>query len=637
MANKIFVEPKQSPDGTVVGFWALIAIDNGDGTYSLFIKDQATSGAPAIAAAISSSGASPVVAGAAGGITGAGTAGRIPRFTAASVIADSLFSQSMVVIIFLVGTLNVLNVFGLEVVQVSGLVDMIGGTMRLGANGRMPGVPVPYDPTTPMPGEFYVQHFAGLSDFYVWQLGGLLQDGSGSRLVQASLVMDNTNGASNPTQGYLRLSASAAGKAAAYQKCGLDFNHIGIIQVLTAGVFQFTDVSESGAARLVLGPATAGFPCLAKDPAGVGFIVRLGDDTADAPVRASSLVASALNPLLGVQFGVGAQTGIAASQAAVGAGGDVIRAMLNGVARFLVTQANLQGKFANGTLPSFALSTDDNTNGLFIRSASQGVIGISDILGAELVRLVFGLSPVNTNPAFSFSGLTIRATNGDNSADIAFAALSLAASGLTANSFLYSGVGGLLTSTAAPTNGQLLIGSTGAAPAKANLTSVDGSVVITNGAGSIDLSAPGGAVASIGARVNKSAAQAVADSTVVAVAFDQEQFDDGGCHDNAVNNSRLTVPAGKGGVYTISAAVRWAANALGRRILSIRLNGATTVGSVEQPVSDGANEARQTCSAIFRFVAGDFIEVTVFQNTGGNLNITNTSDGSWFAMERIAA
>ena len=69
-----------------------------------------------------------------------------------------------------------------------------------------------------------------------------------------------------------------------------------------------------------------------------------------------------------------------------------------------------------------------------------------------------------------------------------FASLTL--SGLTANSFIYSGTAGLLTSTAAPTNGQLLIGSTGAAPSRSTLTAGTG-VSITNGAGSITIANTG--------------------------------------------------------------------------------------------------------------------------------------------------
>jgi hypothetical protein len=68
----------------------------------------------------------------------------------------------------------------------------------------------------------------------------------------------------------------------------------------------------------------------------------------------------------------------------------------------------------------------------------------------------------------------------------------LTVSGLTANSFLYSGAAGLLSTTAAPTNGQLLIGSTGAAPVAATLTQGPG-ITITNAAGSITIANSGAA------------------------------------------------------------------------------------------------------------------------------------------------
>lgn len=67
---------------------------------------------------------------------------------------------------------------------------------------------------------------------------------------------------------------------------------------------------------------------------------------------------------------------------------------------------------------------------------------------------------------------------------------SLTVIGLTPNSFIYSGVGGALTSTTAPTNGQLLIGSTGAAPALATLTGTANQITVTGGAGSVTLAAP---------------------------------------------------------------------------------------------------------------------------------------------------
>lgn len=70
--------------------------------------------------------------------------------------------------------------------------------------------------------------------------------------------------------------------------------------------------------------------------------------------------------------------------------------------------------------------------------------------------------------------------------EIAQVATSVVITGLTPNSFLYSGTAGALTTTAAPTNGQLLIGSTGVAPVLGSLTG-SASVTVTNGAGTITL------------------------------------------------------------------------------------------------------------------------------------------------------
>lgn len=58
---------------------------------------------------------------------------------------------------------------------------------------------------------------------------------------------------------------------------------------------------------------------------------------------------------------------------------------------------------------------------------------------------------------------------------------------LTAKSMTYVDASNVLTSTAAPTNGQLLIGSTGAIPVLATLTAGSG-VLITNAAGAITIS-----------------------------------------------------------------------------------------------------------------------------------------------------
>jgi hypothetical protein len=93
-------------------------------------------------------------------------------------------------------------------------------------------------------------------------------------------------------------------------------------------------------------------------------------------------------------------------------------------------------------------------------------------------------SIASTSTITAATGLTVTAGGALVSAG------GVTVSSLTANSFLYSGTAGLLTTTSAPTNGQLLIGSTGAAPVAAALAVSGTSIYVTNAAGSITLAGP---------------------------------------------------------------------------------------------------------------------------------------------------
>lgn len=73
---------------------------------------------------------------------------------------------------------------------------------------------------------------------------------------------------------------------------------------------------------------------------------------------------------------------------------------------------------------------------------------------------------------------------------------------LTANGFLYPSTAGLLATTAAATNGQLLVGSTGGAPVAATLTAGSG-ISVTNGAGTITIAATGTGVTSLAGTANQ--------------------------------------------------------------------------------------------------------------------------------------
>lgn len=71
------------------------------------------------------------------------------------------------------------------------------------------------------------------------------------------------------------------------------------------------------------------------------------------------------------------------------------------------------------------------------------------------------------------------------------------------------------------------------------------------------------------------------------------------------------------GTYETNAFLDWGANAVGVRTVWIRLNGTTHIaGSSETPLATGTP---QSCSSLIDLAAGDYLEVTGFQNSGGNI------------------
>lgn len=150
----------------------------------------------------------------------------------------------------------------------------------------------------------------------------------------------------------------------------------------------------------------------------------------------------------------------------------------------------------------------------------------------------------------------------------------------------------------------------------------------------VDLVPAGGAFR--GALVSKNNAQSVPDNTNAAVSWETEEYDTDSIHDNATNNSRLTVPTGVTRVI-LRANIKWAANATGRRNTVILKNGLSFAGApaVEQQAPTGpASVGQNLVSAPVLVTATDFFEVSVVQTSGGNLNI-NLGTESWFSMEVI--
>ena len=128
----------------------------------------------------------------------------------------------------------------------------------------------------------------------------------------------------------------------------------------------------------------------------------------------------------------------------------------------------------------------------------------------------------------------------------------------------------------------------------------------------------------VGVKAIKSATQSISNNTETAITFaGTDTFDTNGFHDPASNNTRFTIPAGKGGYYLVSGNVGFASNATGNRESYFNLNGAFGF----QAVSSAAAPSTATVNS-FSFIANlsvaDYIELYVNQTSGGALN-ANTS------------
>lgn len=171
-------------------------------------------------------------------------------------------------------------------------------------------------------------------------------------------------------------------------------------------------------------------------------------------------------------------------------------------------------------------------------------------------------------------------------------------------------------STTAPSNGQVLkwVSSTSKwTPSADN----DTDTTYTAGRG-LDLSGTSFRLGVDGARVQRAAAQSIANNTFTAVTFATEEYDSGSYHDTSTNTSRLTVPVA--GKYLITGSIEYAANATGVRAAGIRMDGTTYIAS-QSTASLGAVLATTVNVSVVRDLAASaYVELMAYQTSGGNLN-----------------
>jgi hypothetical protein len=165
-------------------------------------------------------------------------------------------------------------------------------------------------------------------------------------------------------------------------------------------------------------------------------------------------------------------------------------------------------------------------------------------------------------------------------------------------------------SATANVNTALAIGSTG------DVLTVSGGVPVW--------AAPAPATPSfVGCLLTKTADQSISNATITKVTFDSEVFDTDGFHDNSSNNTRITIPTGKGGKYQFNFQHRWGSNNAGVRWAGLYINNVEGATQTRLPFASG-NSLIYTGSFLLDLVATDYVELFAYQDCGTSINLEAT-------------
>ena len=117
--------------------------------------------------------------------------------------------------------------------------------------------------------------------------------------------------------------------------------------------------------------------------------------------------------------------------------------------------------------------------------------------------------------------------------------------------------------------------------------------------------------------------------------FNSERWDTAKLHETTTNTGQLKAPVA--GTYYIFANVSWDSPlGIGVWGVRLRLNGKTIIAEQTQPSTQSPFPISMSLGTLYALGAGDYVEVQVFQNTGGSLMIRSIAATSpEFGMARI--
>lgn len=186
------------------------------------------------------------------------------------------------------------------------------------------------------------------------------------------------------------------------------------------------------------------------------------------------------------------------------------------------------------------------------------------------------------------------------------------------------------------TTGDTIYSSSGSTPARLGIGTAGQVLTVNSGATAPEWQTPSSGATFVGTSLYKTADQTVSTATWTALTWDAEYFDSDAFHSTSTNTSRITIPAGKGGKYSFSFSIGTEANASGNRFTNFYKNGSDIkVMSNITPSSSYNNTHLGTF--VLDLVAGDYIELFVYQSSGGNRPYYGTTSYSNLSAHYLGA
>ena len=143
----------------------------------------------------------------------------------------------------------------------------------------------------------------------------------------------------------------------------------------------------------------------------------------------------------------------------------------------------------------------------------------------------------------------------------------------------------------------------------------------------------------VGCKVTAAGNQSIANATAVYINFTSETFDTNTFHDNSTNNTRITIPSGKTGYYQIYGVAVFADASNGRQMWFYKNGANPQLAKMIFPAPSGY-DIGPYLSTVEYLTAGDYIEMGVYQVSGGAINVVGTTSvaaGSQFGVTYLGA